>query len=491
MTSTSAAVAFNVMEDNVVLLRQRQDIERIVLTATDELRNNAENTPLQCAAIELAARRLHRYGDAKIEPIDRITETALDCGLDPDEVQTRLGKGLEAGARDRIKTTVPAADWRAELIDPHYLYDQQFPDLRYVVEGLFAEGVNLLASRPKLGESWLLLQIGHAASKGVSTLVPTDNPVFGDVLYLALEDSPRRLRRRLQKFCGTNKEAWPQRLKLVTRWRRLGQGGLDDLREWCRSVEKPVLILIDVLKMVRAPRGRQQSDYDADYESCRGLKELAAEFQGLTIIVAHHDRKMDSDDVFDTVSGTLGLTGGVDAIAVMKRKAGAVTLHIEGRDLPEDIEKAIRFDRDTCRWTILGDATEVQRSSERQRVLTTLSTALEGMSVTEIASAASMTSRGATDKLLFHMLRDGEVSRVRRGIYALHGVAMSKNTGKIGKKGRSALSTLKDQEDKPQSPNLTDLTASLHQSPADGGARSYAEPDDGLGIPEFLQRGPR
>jgi hypothetical protein len=128
---------------------------------------------------------------------------------------------------------------------------------------------------------------------------------------------------------------------------------------------------------------------------------------------------MDADDPFDTVSGTLGLTGGVDAIAVMKRKAGSVTLYIEGRDLPDEIEKAIRFDRETCRWTILGEATEVQRSSERQRVLAALATAPDGMSVAEITTAASMVSRGATDKLLFHMLRDGEVSRVRRGIYCL------------------------------------------------------------------------
>ena len=415
---------------------------------------------------------VHKGTAAHSEIVDALQAMAEEGGLvdlyGQDHVQAMMvaaaeDNRAEAGTPD-ARQEAKTENWRAELIDASHLYDQQFPDLRYVVEGLFSEGVTLLASRPKLGKSWLMLQIGHAVAKGVSTLTACDKPVCGDVLYLALEDSPRRLKRRLQKFCGADKRTWPQRLQLITKWRRLDQGGLDDIRDWCRSSESPTLVLVDVLKRVRSPRARQQSDYDADYESCRGLQEVAAEF-GLAIIVAHHDRKMDAEDPFDTVSGTLGLTGGVDAIAVMKRKAGTVTLYIEGRDLPDEVEKAIRFDRETCRWMILGEATEVQRSNERQRVRAALASAPDGMSVTEITTAASMVSRGATDKLLFHMLRDGEVTRVRRGIYCLPTAAIIENTGKIGKKVRSELSTLKNQEDNHRSPNLTDLTTSLQHSP--------------------------
>jgi hypothetical protein len=57
------------------------------------------------------------------------------------------------------------------------------------------------------------------------------------------------------------------------------------------------------------------------------------------------------------------------AIGEQARKTGTVTLHIEGRDLTESVEKAIQFDRETCRWVILGEAAEVQRSNERTRVL--------------------------------------------------------------------------------------------------------------------------
>jgi AAA domain len=426
-------------------------INSIVHGTLDRLRT-CDNDLAKLQAVRSAAEALYPYGDAAIEARVVISDSAITAhDLNLDAVQAAMAKGIEMAQTSRAPVppveTKPSADWwQKELIDPHQLCDQQFPELRYVVPGLLPEGVTLLASRPKLGKSWLLLQIGLAVANGVATLVSSDKPVCGDVLYLALEDSPRRLKRRMQKYCGLNRDAWPRRFAPATSWKRLDEGGLDALRAWCKSVEKPTLILIDVLKRVRAPRGRNQSDYDADYEACRGLQELAGEL-GITIIVAHHDRKMDAEDVFDTVSGTLGLTGGVDAIAVMKRKGAAVTLHIEGRDLTDTVEKAINFDRETCRWTILGEAAEVQRSGERQRFLTALGKVSDGMSVGEIVAAASLVSRNAADNLLFHMLRNGEVSRVKRGVYSLPGIAMTESGTKIAKKQRSELNTPKDQGD--------------------------------------------
>jgi hypothetical protein len=74
-------------------------------------------------------------------------------------------------------------------------------------------------------------------------------------------------------------------------------------------VKGPALIEIDTLKRVRPPRHRAQTDCDADYEACQGLMDSTHEFSGLSIIVAHHDRRAGADDVFDTVSATLGRQG--------------------------------------------------------------------------------------------------------------------------------------------------------------------------------------
>ena len=147
--------------------------------------------------------------------------------------------------------------------------------------------------------------------------------------------------------------------------------------------------------------------------------ELAEEFPGLSIMVAHHDRKMEAEDVFDTVSGTLGLTGGVDTIAILKRSAKGVTLYVEGRDLVDAVEKAVNFDRETCRWVILGEAAEVHRSDERKKVLTALADLPDGLAVSEIQVAAELGTRGAADMLLSRMVQHGEIIRAGRGRYSL------------------------------------------------------------------------
>jgi hypothetical protein len=92
----------------------------------------------------------------------------------------RAGEGrLEAANMDAGSTS---DWWRTKLIKASDLCDRQFPDLKYVIPGIFPEGVTLLASRPKLGKSWLLLQVGTAVATGVFALVPDDNPLHGDVL---------------------------------------------------------------------------------------------------------------------------------------------------------------------------------------------------------------------------------------------------------------------------------------------------------------------
>jgi hypothetical protein len=398
------------------------------------------------------------------------------------------GQAKEAShaGHDHDDTEAPCDWWRTKLIKATDLCDQEFPDLKYVVPGILPEGVTLLASRPKLGKSWLLLQVGAAVAIGVAALVPNERPLHGDVMYLALEDNPRRLQRRLRKYFGRDRSTWPSRLIIVTEWKRLDQGGLEAIEAWCRSVDEPTLIMIDTLKKIRAPKRNGQSDYDADYEACQGLQKLAGTL-GVAIIVAHHDRKMDAEDVFDTVSGTLGLTGGVDTIAVMKRKAGTVTLHVEGRDLVESVEKAVLLDRETCRWTILGEAADIQRSTERSKVLAALATAPDGMSSTEIKGAAGLQGRGAADSLLSRMVQNGDIERLKRGVYGAKGTTArlaAQNAAKANLSAQKAKSRQMRQKDRSE---LEPLKNQSYDSPPPICLESVpppAETDSGAISPE-------
>ena len=58
----------------------------------------------------------------------------------------------------------------------------------------------------------------------------------GDVLYAALEDNPRRLQKRTDKLISPLSAEWPARLTLATSWRRLDDGGVEDIADWAASV---------------------------------------------------------------------------------------------------------------------------------------------------------------------------------------------------------------------------------------------------------------
>ena len=220
-------------------------------------------------------------------------------------------------------------DWRSSVITASDLKSKTVSPLKYVVPGYIPEGVTIFAGKPKIGKSWLLYDV-CLASAADRFVLGEIKPIQGDVLYLALEDSERRLKKRLEKLWPDG--AWPARLKLAIDWRKADAGGLEDLAEWCDSVAKPVLIVVDTLEKIRpTPKGNAAA-YSTDYVAIAGLHKLA-HARGIAIVVIHHVRKMEADDPFDMVSGTNGLTGAADTILVIKRQAGNVTLHGRGRDI--------------------------------------------------------------------------------------------------------------------------------------------------------------
>jgi hypothetical protein len=130
-------------------------------------------------------------------------------------------------------------------------------------------------------------------------------------------------------------------------------------------------------------------------------------------------RKAEADDPFDTVSGTLGLTGAVDTIMLLWREANGVLLAAKGRDV-EDITKAVVFNREACTWAIIGDADAVKRSNEREAILNAFAEANdEALSPHEIAAATGMKPANVR-KLMQSMKADGMIKPAKYGKYVLN-----------------------------------------------------------------------
>jgi hypothetical protein len=284
-----------------------------------------------------------------------------------------------------------------------------FAPIKYVVPGIIVEGLTLFAGKPKIGKSWLLLHAGIAVARDGFTLGET-HCTEGDVLYCALEDNERRLQSRVDKLIGRTQD-WPSRFSYTCEMPRLANGGLEYIKNWIASKPNPRLIIIDTLAMVRAPKKRDETNYEADYAAALELRKLANE-TGVAIVLVHHLRKQDAEDAFDTVSGTLGLTGAPDSILVLKRETatGTIVLHGRGRDLTE-LALAMTFDKQGCTWRIVGEADQVRRSAERVAVLQAIEEAAgDPVGPNDIAGATGMKAVNVR-KLLGKLLAEGAVEK--------------------------------------------------------------------------------
>jgi len=283
------------------------------------------------------------------------------------------------------------------------------------VPGYIAEGVTLLAGPPKIGKSWLALNLALAVAGAQPAFgsIPCDN---GDVLYLALEDNPRRLKARLEHI---GMSTAPDRLTFMTSWPTLDDGCLDEIDTWAQSSADPRLIVIDVLARVREPGNRSDRIYEGDYRALTGLQMLAGN-RGLAVLVIHHTRKMPSDDPFDSVSGTYGLTGAADTVLVLKKDNGSagtcrVFIYGRGRDIAE-IETIAEFNRDNGTWQLIGEAHEIARTYERQAILDELKSAAKPLTAQEIADLLGK-PYGAVRRTLARMAKAGEIEKVGRGLF--------------------------------------------------------------------------
>jgi len=302
----------------------------------------------------------------------------------------------------------PRTSWTAAE-----LLAMQFPDPVWAVPGLIAEGVNLLAGPPKVGKSWLSLGLGLAIAAGGQALGRIDVEP-GPVLYLALEDTPRRLQARMRKVLAGRPA--PDDLTLDVFCPPMAAGGEEYVAEWLEAHPGARLVVIDVFAKVRGHAPAGMSAYDADYAAMGRIKRLADTF-GVAVLLVHHVRKAGSEDFLATVSGTNGIAGAADAVLVLERgrNQGSAVLHVTGRDV-EETDYPLTFDPSCGAWALAdGPADEHLVGDTRAAILRYLR-AHPGSTPAQIAGGLGI-NRDNAKKTCARMADDGQLNRDATGRY--------------------------------------------------------------------------
>ncbi|MET0234004.1 MAG: AAA family ATPase [Kibdelosporangium sp.] len=131
--------------------------------------------------------------------------------------------------------------------------------------------MNLVAEPPKVGK-WLSLGLGLSIVAG--------EPAFGSiateagpVLYLALEDTARRLQSRMGKLLAGKRA--PRGLTLATDCPPLADGGDRAITGWLDRNPDARLVVIDVLAKVRGQESLGGRQYAADCAAIGRIKRIA------------------------------------------------------------------------------------------------------------------------------------------------------------------------------------------------------------------------
>ena len=144
-----------------------------------------------------------------------------------------------------------------ETITAADLQQKDLPPIKFIVDKLLSVGLNILASPPKYGKSWMVLALCLAVASGGRFLGHMTNQC--GCLYLALEDSQRRLKTRMNKLLA-GKTA-PRGFYFATMASPIDNGLFDELEDFLKKHPDTGLIVVDTLQRVRGASHGKEGAY--------------------------------------------------------------------------------------------------------------------------------------------------------------------------------------------------------------------------------------
>jgi hypothetical protein len=304
------------------------------------------------------------------------------------------------------------------------LQAKTLPGLKMFVAGLVAEGLTVLAGAPKLGKSLLALDLALCVADGTQFLGARTRQC--GVIYLALEDSERRLQDRIRLILGAAPQ-WPQRFRYLTKlpsplMRQHLVGMCDSLIDQHPDVE---LLVFDTLARVKPPQRAGANQYDADTDAWGPLQAWAVA-RRVAVLGLHHDRKAGAPDWLDSLSGSKGLSGVADTALLLRGERGGprANLFVTSRDL--DDREAWKLERGGGPvWRLAGRApagavlAQTGLGDAQAQLAGFLAANPAGVRPVDVAAAlpALFPSAQRASQALWRLADQGRASKLGRGLY--------------------------------------------------------------------------
>jgi hypothetical protein len=241
------------------------------------------------------------------------------------------------------------------------LMETDFPEPEWIVEGLLPIGLSSLGGRPKVGKSLLSLQLAYAVASG--------EPFLGmrttqrSVYYLALEDSPRRMKSRNNR--QGNFEVAP--LTFQMKWDPFDAGGKESLLYIMRE-GKHGLIIVDTVGRLF---GNMDQNDNSQMSCLYGDLQTTAQEYDVSLLLVDHLRKQNGfeKDPIEDLLGSTGKSAPLDTIFGLYRSNNGPNgkLVAKGRDI-EESEFELSFNKDCLKWDLNGQSNNPSPGSRKWKV---------------------------------------------------------------------------------------------------------------------------
>jgi hypothetical protein len=336
----------------------------------------------------------------------------------PPDLRARFERFNQVAITEALSVDNPPAGLEGLLpalrtLDAAKILRTEYSPTPWIIPDFLPAGLLFLIGKPKVGKSWLGMQIALSVMTGGKML--NRDVEKGRVLYLALEDNERRLQKRMVN------QNWPTMDGMVDfmfygdfreQITALNAGGGKRLLRYIEQ-QKYRVVIVDTFS--RAIQGDQLDP--AEMTEAVGPLQQYALNQGIGLVMIDHMPKNTGEvnDPIGHIYGSVAKAAVLDtAWALYKEqgKAGA-KLAINGRETEEEYLLKLTFEKRGCYWSCEGNAADVTITETRKAILA----ALEDLGKSQAMPIAEATGQPLNHvrERLNDLVNEGRVSRFPSG----------------------------------------------------------------------------
>lgn len=287
--------------------------------------------------------------------------------------------------------------------------DKPDGELDWLVDGWMAVGgTSTVVAKPKVGKSTFARNLSLSVARGSDFLGRRTEQ--GPVIYLALEETERRVREQFRRIGATGEE--PIYIYVGPTPAQL----FEDILPHMRSIQ-PKLLILDPL--FRAVRVKDSSAYAEVTNALDPILRLAAS-TGCHVLVPHHAGKQARETV-DSALGSTAIAGTFDSIFVLRKNDGVRTIEVELREGDPIPKTVLSMESETERISLGGSVEELTANKIMEEILEVVSDSwLEKKDIYKAVKGSTKTKHAALKELVEtnKVIREGRGKRGNPYVYS-------------------------------------------------------------------------